>query len=114
MSYENPTTVVDTESAKIRAAGMASFGQSIGGAITALGQRQREEAKETKKANKAFLNSQTKYNAEYQKNSWLATDDYKEDAGFDISPQENPSPPECPQETQPLLPPGPCAVREVR
>lgn len=87
MSYENPITVVDTESAKIRAAGMASFGQSIGGAITALGQRQREEAKETKKANKAFLNSQTKYNEEYQKYSWLATDEYKKDAGYDISPQ---------------------------
>ena len=38
MSYENPITVVDTESAKIRAAGMASFGQSVGGAITALAQ----------------------------------------------------------------------------
>ena len=48
MSYENPITVVDTESAKIRAAGMASFGQSVGGAITALGQRQRQEAKERK------------------------------------------------------------------
>ena len=77
MSYENPITVVDTESAKIRAAGMVSFGQSIGGALTALGQRQREEAKETKKANKAFLKAQTGYNAEYQQNSWLATDDYK-------------------------------------
>ena len=87
MSYENPTTVVDTESARIRAAGMASFGQSIGGAITALGQRQREEAKANKKANKDFLNSQTKYNEEYQQKSWTATDQFKDDAGFDISPQ---------------------------
>mgnify|MGYP003673629367 CR=1 FL=1 len=87
MSYENPITVVDTESAKIRAAGMASFGQSVGGAITALGQRQRQEAKERKKENKAFLNAQTEYNAEYQQKSWMASDDFKEDAGFDISPQ---------------------------
>jgi hypothetical protein len=87
MSYENPTTVVDTESARIRAAGMASFGQSVGGAITALGQRQRQEAKERKKENKAFLNSQTKYNEEYQQNSWMASDQFKEDAGYDISPQ---------------------------
>jgi len=87
MSYENPITVVDTESAKIRAAGMASFGQSIAGGITALGQRQRQEAKDTKKANKEFLNSQTKYNEEYQAKSWGATDEFKEDAGFDISPQ---------------------------
>ena len=87
MSYENPITVVDTESAKIRAAGMASFGQSIGGAITALGQRQRQEAKERKKENKAFLNAQTKYNEEYQQKSWMASDQFKEDAGYDISPQ---------------------------
>ena len=87
MSYENPITVVDTESAKIRAAGMASFGQSVGGAITALGQRQRQEAKERKKENKAFLNAQTKYNEEYQQNSWMASDQFKEDAGYDISPQ---------------------------
>ena len=87
MSYENPITVVDTESAKIRAAGMASFGQSVGGAITALGQRQRQEAKENKKANKEFLNAQTKYNEEYQQKSWMASDQFKEDAGYDISPQ---------------------------
>ena len=87
MSYENPTTVVDTESARIRAAGMASFGQSVGSAITVLGQRQREEAKANKKANKDFLNSQTKYNEEYQQKSWTATDQFKDDAGFDISPQ---------------------------
>ena len=87
MSYENPITVVDTESAKIRAAGMASFGQSVGGAITALGQRQRQEAKEKKKENKAFLNAQTKYNEEYQQKSWMASDQFKEDAGYDISPQ---------------------------
>lgn len=87
MSYENPITVVDTESAKIRAAGMASFGQSVGGAITALGQRQRQEAKERKKENKAFLNAQTKYNEEYQQKSWMASDQFKEDAGYDISPQ---------------------------
>ena len=78
MSYENPITVVDTESAKIRAAGMASFGQSVGGAITALGQRQRQEAKERKAANLAEANSVVKYNDAYQSKIWSSTDAFKE------------------------------------
>lgn len=87
MSYENPITVVDTESAKIRAAGMASFGQSVGGAITALGQRQRQEAKERKAANLAEANSVVKYNDAYQSKIWSSTDAFKENSEFDISPQ---------------------------
>jgi hypothetical protein len=87
MSYENPITVVDTESAKIRAAGMASFGQSVGGAITALGQRQRQEAKERKEANLAEANAVVKYNDAYQSNIFSSTDKFKEDSDFDISPQ---------------------------
>ena len=87
MSYENPVTVVDTESAKIRAAGMASFGQSVGGAITALGERQRAEAKQRLKENKELLNNKTKNNDVYQQNIWQAQDAFKTEAGFDISPQ---------------------------
>ena len=87
MSYENPVTVVDTESAKIRAAGMASFGQSVGGAVTALGERQRAEAKQRLKENKELLNNKTKINDVYQQNIWQAQDAFKTEAGFDISPQ---------------------------
>jgi len=85
MSYENPITVVDTESAKIRAAGLASFGQSIGGAITSLGQRQRAEARERKKANLKEADDFIKYNDTYQANIFSATDKFKEEADFDIS-----------------------------
>jgi len=87
MSYENPITVVDTESAKIRAAGMASFGQSVGSAVTALGERQRAEAKQRLKENKELLNNKTKINDVYQQNIWQAQDAFKTEAGFDISPQ---------------------------
>ena len=87
MSYANPVTVVDTESAKIRAAGMASFGQSVGSAVTALGERQRAEAKQRLKENKELLNNKTKINDVYQQNIWQAQDAFKTEAGFDISPQ---------------------------
>jgi hypothetical protein len=85
MSYENPTTVVDTESAKIKAAGMASFGQSVAKGMTTLAERQREEAKERKKANLKEADDFIKYNDKYQENIWSSTDAYEKATGLDLS-----------------------------
>ena len=85
-AYENPQTVIDTESGKMMGQAIAGVGQSFANAITKFGQRRRLEAKEKKKANKAFMNSTIKYNDTYTSAAFQAGADFNKAQGLDISP----------------------------
>ena len=65
MSYENPQTVIDTESAKYYAQAISNLGLSAAKMIDAEGERKRKEALENKKRNLTDSKNRTKYNQYY-------------------------------------------------
>lgn len=65
MSYENPQTVIDTESAKYYAQAISNLGLSTAKIINADTERKRKLAIENRKRNLADSKSRTKYNSEY-------------------------------------------------
>ena len=65
MSYENPQTVIDTESAKYYAQAISSLGLTTAKIINADTEKKRKLAIENRKRNLADSKSRTKYNSEY-------------------------------------------------
>ena len=65
MSYENPQTVIDTESAKYYAQAISNLGLTTAKIINADTERKRKLAIENRKRNLADSKSRTKYNSEY-------------------------------------------------
>lgn len=84
MSYENPQTVIDTESAKIYAQAISNMGKMTANYINADTEKKRNQALANKKRNLEDAKSRTKYNAAY-----LSTVDkgLKNAKGFDLKPQ---------------------------
>ena len=64
-AYENPITVVDTESSKYWAQAISNIGQYGAKAIDDINKRKRALAAENKKRNRDNLNKSAKYSAEY-------------------------------------------------
>jgi len=65
MSYENPQTVIDTESAKYYAQAISNLGLTAAKMIDAETERKRKEALDNKKRNITNSKNRTKYNSEY-------------------------------------------------
>ena len=68
MSYRNPQTVIDTESAKYYAQAISNIGKLTAGVITNIDEKKRQEAKARKKQNKADIKNETEYSSD-----WLET-----------------------------------------
>lgn len=65
MSYENPQTVIDTESAKYYAQAISNLGLTAAKMIDAETERKRKEVLDNKKRNITNSKNRTKYNSEY-------------------------------------------------
>ena len=68
MSYRNPQTVIDTESAKYYAQAISNIGKLTAGVITNIDEKRRQEAKARKKRNLADTKNETEYSSD-----WLET-----------------------------------------
>jgi len=84
MSYENPQTVIDTQSAKIYAQAISNIGLLGAKVINAETERKRNEVLENKKRNLQDSKSRTKYNAEYLTS---INKGLKNAKGFDLKPR---------------------------
>lgn len=65
MSYENPQTVIDTESAKYYAQAISNLGLTAAKFIDAETERKRKETQENKKRNLKDSKARTEYNSKY-------------------------------------------------
>ena len=83
MSYENPQTVIDTESARIYAQAISNIGQIGANIINVNNERKRNEVLQNKKRNLQDAKSRTKYNAEYLTS---INKGLKNAKGFDLKP----------------------------
>ena len=68
MSYRNPQTVIDAESAKYYAQAISNIGKLTAGVITNIDEKRRQEAKARKKRNLADTKNETEYSSD-----WLET-----------------------------------------
>tara|TARA_R110000796_G_scaffold59323_2_gene136676 strand:- start:1258 stop:2778 length:1521 start_codon:yes stop_codon:yes gene_type:complete len=76
MSYANPQTVVDTESAKYYAQGISNIGQTTAKLIQSQGDKKRAIARANKKTNIRNFNLNTKFNEEYLASANKLTKDF--------------------------------------
>ena len=65
MSYENPQTVIDTESAKYYAQAISNLGLTAAKVINSETERKRKEAQANKKRNLENSKARTEYNSKY-------------------------------------------------